>query len=112
MEGLEGGESGGAGLRLPLQFDPGKEGFDRTLFGVSLSALFSRLLGWSKNGQRRGSTVTMEEGGESAAAAVSIGAGAAVAICLAALYTSDQRPRRARRRRLSASAMARPNSGK
>ncbi|XP_062203130.1 uncharacterized protein LOC133905379 isoform X2 [Phragmites australis] len=110
MEGLDGGEGGGDGLRFSLRFGPGEAGFDRTLLGVSLSELFGRLVGWSKNGQRRGSTVTMEEGGESAAAAVSIGAGAAVAICLAALYTSDQRPRRARRRRLSASAMARPNS--
>ncbi|KAL6615035.1 hypothetical protein ACP70R_037305 [Stipagrostis hirtigluma subsp. patula] len=108
MEGLKGGESGGAGLRFFLQFDPGKPGFDRTLLGVSLSALFSRLLGWSKNGQRRGSTATMEEGGEQAAAAASVGAVAALAVCLAALYASDQRPRR--RRRLSAPVSARPRS--
>uniref|UniRef100_A0A0A9GPB3 Uncharacterized protein n=1 Tax=Arundo donax TaxID=35708 RepID=A0A0A9GPB3_ARUDO len=109
---MEGGEGGGAGLRFALQFDPAKAGlgFDRTLLGVSLSAVFSRLLGWSKNGQRRGSTVITEEGGGSAAA-VSIGAAAAVAVCLASLYRSDQRPRRARPRRLSsASAMARPSS--
>ncbi|XP_062213783.1 uncharacterized protein LOC133914770 isoform X2 [Phragmites australis] len=103
MEGLEGGESRGAGLRLPLQFDPGKEGFDRTLFGVSLSALFSRLLGWSKNEQERT---------ESAAAAVSIGITSAVAVFLAALYAYDERPRRARPRRLSASALAGRNSAR
>jgi len=47
---MEGGDGGGAGLRFLLRFDPEKPGLDRTLLGVSLSALLTRLLGWSKDG--------------------------------------------------------------
>ncbi|KAL6882098.1 hypothetical protein ACP4OV_011570 [Aristida adscensionis] len=100
MEGLQGGEGRGAGLRYFLRFDPGNPGFDRALLGASLSALLSRLLGWSKNGQRRASMAAAEESGESAAAAaaVAVGAAAAFAACLAAVHAADQPPRRARRR--------------
>jgi hypothetical protein len=116
IEGVEAGGGGGDGLRFLLQFDPGRPGFDRTLLGVSLSALLSRLLGWSKHGgggRGRGSLAIAGEeggggggGGGSRNAAVSAAAlAAAVSLCLAAMYASDQRPRRApklprRRRRL------------
>lgn len=118
IDGMEGGEGGvgPAGLRFLLQFDPGKPGsFDRTLLGFSLSALFSRLVGWSKDGQRRGgegSTAIAVEGGDddSGNAAVSAAAlAAAASLCLAAMYASDQRPRR--RRRQPAAALPAPSSG-
>lgn len=117
-EGGEGGGGGGPGLRFLLQLDPGKPGFDRTLLGFSLSALFSRLLRWSKDGQRRGGgggsmAIAAAEGGEdSGNAAVSAAAlAAAASLCLAAMYASDQRPRPDRRRRLSAAALPAPSSG-
>ncbi|CAO2170415.1 unnamed protein product [Urochloa humidicola] len=99
MEGVEGGESGGAGLRFLLQFDPGRPGLDRTLLNFSLSALLSRLLGWSKDGGGAGggrgsAAIAGEEGGGGAvvsAAALT----AAVSLCLAAVYASDQRSGRA-----------------
>ncbi|RLM93742.1 uncharacterized protein C2845_PM08G16960 [Panicum miliaceum] len=103
-DGMEGGGGGGgAGLRFLLQFDPEKPGLDRTLLGVSLSALLTRLLGWSKDGGRgRGSLAIAGEeaggigGGGSGNAAVSAAALAAtVSLCLAAVYASDQRPHRA-----------------
>uniref|UniRef100_K3XER9 Protein CHUP1, chloroplastic n=1 Tax=Setaria italica TaxID=4555 RepID=K3XER9_SETIT len=112
---VEGGDGGQAGLRFLLQFDPGRPGFDRTLLGVSLSALLSRLLGWSKDGGGQGRlsvAIAGEEGGGggggSGNAAMSAAAlAAAVSFCLAAMYASDQRPRRApplprQRRRLPA----------
>ncbi|TVU34225.1 hypothetical protein EJB05_16056, partial [Eragrostis curvula] len=110
IDRMEGGEGGGAGLRFFLQFDPGK--VDRTLLGVSLSALFSRLLGWTRNGERRGSMAIAEEGGESAAAAAAVvsaaALAAAVSVCFAAMHASGQRPRRPRHPRrppLSAAAL-------
>ncbi|CAL4956052.1 unnamed protein product [Urochloa decumbens] len=117
MGGAEGGDGGGAGLRFLLQFDPGRPGLDRTLLGFSLSALLSRLLGWSKDGgggEGRGFLpIAGEEGGGggSGNAAVSGAAlAAAVSLCFAAMYASDHRsqrappplpsPRNRRRRRL------------
>ncbi|GJN18566.1 hypothetical protein PR202_gb05738 [Eleusine coracana subsp. coracana] len=99
MEGLEGGDGG---LRFFLQFDPGK--VDRALLSASLSALFSRFLEWTKNAERRGSS--MADGQESAAAAVVSAAAltAAVSVCLAAMHASGRRPRLARRPRRSAAA--------
>ncbi|CAO2208478.1 unnamed protein product [Urochloa humidicola] len=99
MEGVEGGDGGGAGLRFLLQFDPGRPAIDRTLLGFSLSALLSRLLGWSKDGGGRGrgflAIAGEEGGGESGNAAVSGAAlAAAVSLCFAAMYASDQRSRR------------------
>ncbi|KAK3164620.1 hypothetical protein QOZ80_1AG0021940 [Eleusine coracana subsp. coracana] len=102
MEGLEGGDGG---LRFFLQFDPGK--LDRALFGASLSALFSRFLGWTKSAERRGSS--MADGQESAAAAAVVSAAAltaAVSVCLAAMHASGRRPRLARRPRRSAAETA------
>jgi len=104
MEGADGG--GAAGLRFLLRFDPEKQpGLDRTtLLGVSLSALLSRLIGWSRDGGwGRGSPAIAGEeaaigggGGGSGNAAVSAAAlAAAVSLCLAAVYASEQRPRRA-----------------
>ena len=113
MEEGEGG-AGPAGLRFLLQFDPTNPGsFDRTLLGFSLSALFSRLLGWSKDAQRRGGggsmAIAADGGDDSVNAAVSAAAlAAAVSLCLAAMYASDQRPRR---RRLPAAALPPPTSG-
>ncbi|RLN22661.1 hypothetical protein C2845_PM07G13490 [Panicum miliaceum] len=99
MEGVA-GEGGRAGLGFLLQFDPEKPGLDRTLLGVSLSALLTRLLGWSKDGGRgRGSLAIAGEeagGGRSGNAAVSAAAlAAAVSLCLAAAYASDHRARHA-----------------
>ncbi|CAL4975635.1 unnamed protein product [Urochloa decumbens] len=102
MEGAEGGDGGGAGLRFLLQFDPGRPGLDRTLLGFSLSAVLSRLLGWSKDGGGRGRgflAIAGEEGGDgggSGNAAVSGAAlAAAVSLCFAAMYASDHRSQRA-----------------
>ena len=103
IDGMEGGDGGGpAGLRFLLQFDPTNPGsFDRTLLGFSLSALFSRLLGWSKDAQRRGGggsmAIAVDGGDDSVNTAVSAAAlAAALSLCLAAMYASDQRPRRRR----------------
>ncbi|XP_039809938.1 uncharacterized protein LOC120673245 isoform X2 [Panicum virgatum] len=98
--GMEGGDGGGAGLRFLLRFDPEKPGLDRTLLGVSLSALLTRLLGWSKDGGRgRGSLAIVGEeaaiGGSGNAAVSAAALAAAVSLCLAAVYASEQRPRRA-----------------
>lgn len=97
MDDQEGGWNGGAGLIFSLRFDPMRASFDRTLASFPVSALISRLLGWSKKssqGRPQGSVVVA----------------AAVALYVAALFVSDQQPRR-RRRRLAASAAARPTSG-
>jgi hypothetical protein len=105
-EGLEGG-----GLRFFLQFDPGK--VDRTLPGVSLPALFTRLLGWARTGPS--SAAIAEDGPESAAAAVVSAAAlaAAVSVSLAAMHASGQRPRLEPRRPRPppATAMDGPSSG-
>ena len=98
--GMEWGDGGGAGLRFLLRFDPEKPGLDRTLLGVSLSALLTRLLGWSKDGGRgRGSLAIVGEeaaiGGSGNAAVSAAALAAAVSLCLAAVYASEQRPRRA-----------------
>lgn len=101
MEGVEASESGGPpGLRFLLQLDPGRSpGLDRTLLGFSLSALLSRLLGWSsKDGHRRGGSVAIagEEEGSGNAGVSAAALAAAVSLSLAAvLASSDQRPRRA-----------------
>ncbi|KAI4973053.1 hypothetical protein ZWY2020_011312 [Hordeum vulgare] len=95
MDHQEGGWNGGAGLIFSLRFDPMRAVFDRTLASFPVSALISRLLGWSKSsgqGTPKGSVMVA----------------AAVALYAAALFVSDQQPRR---RRLAASAAAaRPTS--
>lgn len=87
---------GGAGVRFSLRFDPMRAGFDRTLVSFPVSALICRLLGWSNNSSQ----------GRSPESVVVVAA--AVALYFSALFLPAQQPRR---RRLTASAMARPNSG-
>ncbi|OEL13167.1 hypothetical protein BAE44_0025814 [Dichanthelium oligosanthes] len=112
---MEGGEGEGGGLRFLLQFDPGRPpGFDHTLLGFSLSALLSRLLGWTKHGQRTGSAAIAGEeggGGSSGNAAVSAAAlAAAVSLCLAAMYASDDRPPLPRRLLPAPNSAVRPRA--
>uniref|UniRef100_A0ACD5VQL0 Uncharacterized protein n=1 Tax=Avena sativa TaxID=4498 RepID=A0ACD5VQL0_AVESA len=99
MGEMEGDANGGAGLGFSPRFDPMRAGFDPTLVSVPLSALISRLLGWSKKSSQGRK---LPQGSAMVAAAV--------AVYFAALFLSDQQPRRPRRRRLPAYAVERPNS--
>uniref|UniRef100_A0A0E0JKF3 Uncharacterized protein n=1 Tax=Oryza punctata TaxID=4537 RepID=A0A0E0JKF3_ORYPU len=100
---------GDGGLRFSLQFDPGKPGLDRTLLGLPVSALLSRLLGRSKTSQ------AMAEGdGETVAGAAVLAS--AFAVYLVAMYASDhrrrqpRRPLRLRKRDLAALDSSRPRA--